>query len=1167
MRLTNLTNRAREIEVTSYAEVVLASPSADASHPAFSNLFVQTEFLPHASALLCLRRPRSGTEKPPVLVHLMVGAGGAGVGDLSCETDRARFVGRGGSLARPAALQAVGPLSGTVGSVLDPIASLRRVVSLRLHQTVVLDCILGVAEDRPRALALVEKYQSERMTDRAFDLAWTHSQVTLRQLNASEADALLYGRMAAALIFADPSHRASPAVLRSNRRGQSGLWSFGISGDVPIVVVQIGDPARIEFVKQLVQAHAYWRARGLKVELMILNEDRSIYRQSLHEQILSHMTAGGEASVVDQPGGIFVRHLEQVPAEDRILLEASARIVLNVENGSLADQFAVRQRAEAAPPLLVPTRSARSETVVALAPRDLVCRNDRGGFTRDGHEYVIMLNPGDTAPAPWSNVIANAHFGTVITESGSAYTWSENAHEFRLTPWSNDPVEDSPGEAIYLRDEETGEVWSPTPLPVRGASPYVIRHGFGYTVFEHQEHGIISEVWIYVAIDAPVKFSQVKLRNVSGRPRRLSVTGYCEWVLGDLRAKTLAHVQTEVDLASGALWARNPFQADFAGRIAFFDVSEANRSFTGDRKEFLGHHGSLAAPAAMRARRLSGRVGAGLDPCGAIQVTVDLAAGRARDITFRLGAGRDAAEVRGLVERYRRAGEGRRALENVWAYWNRTLGAVNVDTPDVAVNVMANGWLLYQTLSCRIWGRTGFYQSGGAFGFRDQLQDVMALVHAEPALIRAHLLLAASRQFPQGDVQHWWHPPLGRGVRTRISDDYLWLPFVTCHYVATINDPGVLDERVSFLEGRLVKPEEEAYYDLPARSDESATLYQHCVRAIEHGLRFGVHGLPLMEGGDWNDGMNKVGEQGRGESVWLAFFLHDVLRKFGDLALSRHDETFGHRCHDHARRLQQNLAAHAWDGQWYLRAWFDDGTPLGSAESDECQIDSIAQSWSVLSGAGDAARSREAMESVDRRLVRPDDGLIQLFDPPFDRSDLEPGYIKGYVPGVRENGGQYTHAAIWTVLAFARMGRTERAWELFNLLNPVHHGDTPERIATYRVEPYVVAADVYGVEPHLGRGGWTWYTGSAGWMYRLLTETLLGLHREGDSLRLEPRLPEAWPSYKLHYRFYQTVYHITISRVAKPAETTTLEVDGVRLEGLTIPLRDDQREHFVELRV
>ena len=1173
LRRITITNRStvtREIELTSYAEVVLATQATDAAHPAFSNLFVQTEFAQKSSAILCTRRARSRDEKPPWLLHLMLERGGEQGGEqetLSCETDRTRFVGRGGSLASPAAMQSASPLSNTVGSVLDPIISLRRTVSLRPHETVIVDLVLGVTESREDALAQAEKYQSARMTDRVFDLAWTHSQVTLHLLNATEAEAQLYARLAGALIYADPARRASPVVLRNNRRGQNGLWSYGISGDAPLVLLRISDTEKIELVRQVIKAHSYWRMKGLTVELVILNEDVSVYRQSLHDTITSLISSGIEAQMLDKPGGIFVRRLEQIPGDDLVLLQSAARIVLDDEKGTLAEQLEHRGVLEPLVPMLKTTRSGSAGLSAPLPQRELIFQNGLGGFTRDGHEYVITLQPDQMTPAPWVNVLANPYFGTVISESGAAYTWVENSHEFRLTPWSNDPVQDTSGEAMYIRDEHSGQFWSPTPLPARGTTPYVIRHGFGYTVFEHTENGIASELWVYVAMDAPVKFTVLKLRNVSGRSRRVSVTGYCEWVMGDLRQKSLLHVQTEVDLKTGALLARNHYNTEFSGRIAFIDVNDASRTVTGDRKEFIGRNGSLSQPMALKRTRLSGKVGAGLDPCSAVQVAFDLADEEERETSFRLGVGRNPTEVQDLIRRFRQVDASRIALEGVWTYWNRTLGAVNVDTPDPAVNVMANGWLLYQTLSCRLWGRTGFYQSGGAYGFRDQLQDVMALVHAEPGLAREHLLRAATHQFREGDVQHWWHPPAGRGVRTHFSDDYLWLPYVTCRYVASVADTGVLDETIPFLEARPVKPEEEAYYDLPNRSDESATLYQHCVRAIERALTFGEHGLPLMGCGDWNDGMNLVGKEGRGESVWLAFFLYDVLTKFAELARARPDIAFADHCVSQARQLQQNIEQHAWDGAWYRRAWFDNGEPLGSSTNQECQIDSLPQSWSVISGAGDLSRSRQAMQSVDQRLVRREAGLIQLFDPPFDKSALDPGYIKGYIPGVRENGGQYTHGAIWTAMAFALMGENDHAWELFSLLNPIHHGGTPEQIATYKVEPYVVAADVYAVAPHTGRGGWTWYTGSAGWMYRLLIETLLGVNLEGDQLRLTPRMPKSWSSYKIHYRYRQTVYHITITRLdADTEEANQLLLDGKELAAKTVPLVDDRQEHFVEMK-
>jgi len=1165
--LTNRSHAPRTIELTSYAEVVLALPGADASHPAFSNLFVQTEFLSPRPAVLCTRRPRSKDENPPWMLNLMMGLGGE-QGEVSCETDRSKFVGRGHSLVAPAALQSDAPLSNTTGSVLDPISSLRRRVTLAPQETARIDLVMGMAESREAALALVEKYCNPRMADRALDLAWTHGQVTLRHLNASEADAQLYSRLAGGLIYANSARRAASSVLLNNRRGQNGLWAYGISGDIPIVLLRISDPAKIEIVQKLLQAHSYWRMKGLPVDLVILNEDLSVYRQPLQDQVLSLIASGIEAQMIDKPGGIFVRRLEQFSAEDRVLLQSVARLVLADENGTLSEQLERPASPDPIIPLLNASRPPPRESPKPPAQRDLIFNNGLGGFTRDGREYVITLSADKVTPAPWVNVLANPHFGTVVAESGSAYTWIENSHEFRLTPWNNDPVTDTTGEAIYLRDEQTGQFWSPTPQPTRGTTPYVIRHGFGYSVFEHTENGVASELTVYVAMDAPVKFAVLKLRNLSGRACTLSVTGYWEWVLGELRQKNHLHVQTEVDLKTGALLARNPFNTEFAERIAFVDVSDPTRTLTGDRREFLGRNGNLSSPSALKRKRLSGKTGAGLDPCAALQVIFELPAGQQKEISFRLGVGVNLADVQTLVRRFRPSEATRGALEGVWQYWNRTLGAVQVETPDDSVNVLANGWLLYQTLSSRLWARTGFYQSGGAFGFRDQLQDVMALVHAEPALAREHLLRSAARQFNEGDAQHWWHPPAGRGVRTHFSDDFLWLAYATCRYVACVADTGVLDEPVPFLDGRPLKPEEESYYDLPNRSETSATLYQHCLRAIERGLKFGEHGLPLMGCGDWNDGMNLVGKDGHGESVWLAFFLYDVLTQFAELARGRHDTAVAEQCLAQARELQQNIEQHAWDGQWYRRAYFDNGEPLGSSANPECQIDSLPQSWSIISRAGNPERARQAMQAVGQRLIRHDARLIQLFDPPFDRSALDPGYIKGYIPGVRENGGQYTHGAIWAVMAFALMGETDRAWELFSLINPVHHGGTPSDISTYKVEPYVMAADVYAVAPHTGRGGWTWYTGSAGWMYRLLLETMLGVHLAGNHLALTPRLPKKWGAFTIHYRYRQTHYRIRITRL--PVESSggnQLSLDGQAVAGNKIPLVDDHQEHSVELRV
>jgi cellobiose phosphorylase len=1187
LRRVHITNRARiprTIDVTSYAEVVLAAPAADALHPAFSNLFVQTEIIRERQAILCTRRPRSLEEHAPWMFHLMA-VHGAEIAEVSYETDRMRFIGRGRTVAAPQAMSDSAALSGSQGSVLDPIVAIRYRITLDPEQSATIDMVSGIDETRDAALSMVGKYQDQHLADRVFELAWTHSQVTLRQINATEADAQLYGRLASSVIYANSSLRADASVLINNRRGQSGLWGYAISGDLPIVLLQISDLANIDLVRQLVQAHAYWRLKGLTVDLVIWNEDHAGYRQLLQEQIMGLIAVGLEAHVIDRPGGIFVRRAEQISDEDRILLQSVARAIITDSRGALAAQINRRgfierrvSRAEQTDrrgfiekrvSRLVPTRTHRPELPAAaeLPRRNLILWNGLGGFTPDGTEYVITTAHGQVTPAPWVNVQANPHFGTVISESGAAYTWSENAHEFRLTPWHNDPVSDASGEACYIRDEESGHFWSPTPLPSRGAASYVSRHGFGYSVFEHVEGGICSELWVYVALDASIKFSVLKVRNDSGRSRRLSATGYVEWVLGDLRSKSTMHVITEINPNSGALYARNRYNMEFAGRIAFFDVDDAARTISGDRAEFIGRNGTLKNPAAMTRSWLSGKVGAGLDPCAAIQVPFELADGQEREIVFRLGVGRDANDAGNLVHRFRGSTAARGALEAVRQYWKNTLGAVQVETPDQSLNVLTNGWLLYQTLACRLWARSGYYQSGGAFGFRDQLQDVMALIHAEPKLVRAHLLRCAAHQFREGDVQHWWHPASDRGVRTHCSDDYLWLPLAMCRYVLSTGDAGVLDELIPFLEGRAVNPEEDSYYDLPGRSVESASLYQHGVRAILRGLSFGERGLPLIGSGDWNDGMNIVGAQGKGESVWLGFFLYEVLMRFTEVARMRSDTSFAERCQIEAAQLRQNIERNGWDGEWYRRAYFDDGTPLGSASNAECQIDAIPQSWAVLSGAGDPKRSRTAMAAVDRRLVRRDHALIQLLDPPFDKSTLNPGYIKGYVPGVRENGGQYTHGAIWTVMAFAALGDSRRAWELFDMINPVNHASSEAAIATYKVEPYVVAADVYAVAPHTGRGGWTWYTGSAGWLYRLIVESLLGLRLEVDKLRFAPCLPADWETFKLHYRYRETVYHIIVVQTHAADTKTSVTVDGVEQPDEAVPLVDDRLEHAVEVRI
>jgi cellobiose phosphorylase len=1167
VRLTNRTRTKRIIDITSYAEVVLASNGSDLAHPAFSNLFVRTEIIHQRQAILCTRRPRSVEENPPWMFHLMA-VHGAEIRNISFETDRMRFIGRGNTLESPQAMTNLTPLSGSQGSVLDPVVAIQFQIILLPEGSVTIDMVTGISESRDEALTLVEKYQDKQIADRVFELAWTHSQVVLRQINANDTDAQLYGRLASSIIYANSLLRADPGILVKNRRGQSGLWGYSISGDLPIVLLQIEDPANINLVRQLVQAHAYWRLKGLAVDLVIWNEDHAGYRQLLQDQIFGLIAAGIEANTIDRPGGIFVRSADQVSNEERILFQTVARVCISDKRGVLEDQVNRRGYLGLSGSQFKPTRTYKPipQSVEVLPRMDLKFYNGIGGFTSDGREYVITTSKGRITPLPWVNVLANQRFGTVISENGMAYTWAENSHEYRLTPWNNDAVTDSGGEAMYIRDEETGHFWSPSPLTKSESTLYLSRHGFGYSVFEHDEGGINTELWVYVATDASVKFSVLKVQNKSGRPCKLSAISYVEWVLGDLRNKTVMHVNTSVDFNNSVIYATNPYNREFADRVAFLQTDDTSVSVTCDRTEFIGRNGTLKNPDAMFRSRLSGKNGVALDPCAAIQVPFDLAPGQEREIIFRLGTGRNMDDANNLIRRFRGSGSAYSALEAVWHFWSQTLGTVQVETPDLSLNILANGWLLYQNLACRVWARTGYYQSGGAYGFRDQLQDVMALIHTRPDILREHLLLFASRQFTEGDVQHWWHPPAGRGVRTRCSDDYLWLPLATCRYVSGTGDTGILDEMVYFLEGRPVNPEDDSYYDLPTRSEFKSSLYEHCKRSILHGLRYGDHGLPLIGTCDWNDGMNKVGNKGKGESVWLGFFLFDILNQFIKVAQSRGDYEFVGICSNEAKVIQQHIENNAWDGEWYRRAYFDNGVPLGSADNGECQIDSISQSWAVLSDAGRPDRLRVAMESVDNRLVRYEDSLVQLLDPPFDKSDLNPGYIKGYVPGVRENGGQYTHSAIWVAMAFSKLGDNKRAWEIFRMINPVNHARSPEEVARYKVEPYVIAADVYAHSPHIGRGGWTWYTGSAGWMYRLIIESLLGLRLEIDKLYIEPCIPPDWNSYKIHYRYRGTVYQIMVTQIHDVNTKSKIILDGVECQGNYIFLIDDHQNHYAEVK-
>ncbi len=1183
--LTNHDTRPRELELTSYAEVVLLSHGGDTSHPAFGKLFLETEWAPAPEALLCRRRPRAQDQAPIWAVHVAA-ADSPSLAPTQFETDRARFLGRGRSTADPAALDPGVALSGTTGAVLDPVFSLRRRVRIEPGMSAIVAFTTAVADSRDEALTLADHYRETSAVSRAFELAWAHSQVEHHGRNWTAQDAHLFQRLAAHVIYAGSILRADPAILALNVKGQPGLWAYGISGDKPIVLAMIADFDELALAAQMLVAHTYLRLKGLEFDLVVLGGPAEAESDELHQHLLDMVRASDARDLVDRPGGVFVRKLGAIPEVDRILLQSSARVVLQGDRGTLAGQLDRPERVRALlGPLAPDSPTPEHNAPDPVATPDLLFANGVGGFALDGLEYRILLPASPRPdvrrngkadrqnlprpvlpPAPWVNVVANPDFGFIASEGGSGYTWAGNSQTNRLTPWSNDPVTDPPGEVVYLRDEETGEFWSPTSLPVPSDEPSVVRHGQGYTVFERRARGLDHELTLLVPPTDPVKVIHLRVGNPGDRPRKLSATFYAEWVLGSLRDQAAMQVITEVDAGSGTLLARNPSHPDDSTRVAFADASHRPRTFTADRTEFLGRNGSVAEPAALGRSELGGASGAALDPCAAIQVKFEIPPGGEERVTFVLGQAGTVEEARRLAAHHRDPARFGPTLAEVKARWDHVLGALQVRTPDRAMDLVLNRWLMYQALSCRFWGRSATYQSGGAYGFRDQLQDSMALVYGAPEEARGQILRAASRQFVEGDVQHWWHPPGGKGVRTRISDDLIWLPYVACHYAATTGDSAIFDESISYLQAPLLKPGQEDDYGLPVTSDESGTLYDHCVRALDHAHQLGAHGLPLMGTGDWNDGMNRVGAEGRGESVWVAWFLIAALRQFAPIAETRGDSGRARTCLDRAEALRSAAETHAWDGRWYRRAYFDDGTLLGSSTNDECQIDSITQSWAAICGVADPDRVRQAMTSVDERLVRADDGLILLFTPPFDKGKLQPGYIKGYVPGVRENGGQYTHAATWVAMAAAIQGRGQRAGELFGLLNPVNHATDSESVARYKVEPYVVAADIYGRPPHTGRGGWTWYTGSASWLWRVGIESILGFHLRGDRLAIDPRIPGDWPGFELAYRHRSTPYRIVVENPEGVEHgVRTASLDGEPHDPASIPLVDDGRPHEVRI--
>jgi cellobiose phosphorylase len=1163
--LVNVSRKPSRLELTSYIELALAPHKTDRAHPAFNKLFIETEWLPQYQALLARRRPRSPDDQPIWAAHLMV-MELPRVDSPQFETDRARFLGRGHTLENANAVG--GGLTNSTGAVLDPIFSLRRSVTIAPNQRFQFSLVTMVAESRAAITGLIERYSEFRISTRAFETAWVRSQIEMRRLHIHPGEVQLFQQLATHILLPQARLRPPSARLGRGTAGRLALWAQGISGDLPIIVVTIGNYRDIEVVREVLTAHTFWHLRGLKVDLVLISEEVESYEEPLTAHLRRLSEAHAQLTGVDQPGGVFLRSTNKMPKGELIAVMAAAQAVLVAARGTLRQQLAIPVPVSPQMMKWTPGKQFREEPSPPLPFMELEYFNGVGGFTRDGKEYAIYLGPGVQTPAPWVNIMANSNFGTLVSESGSGFTWCGNSQSHRLTPWSNDPVSDPPGSAIYIRDDDLGVFWSPTPAPIREMDAYRVRHGRGYTIFEHNSHAIEQELLTFVPVDAagglPVRVQRLRLRNRSSQRRRLTVTSYAALVLGSDPEETRMHVATKWDLQSRSLFARNTYDPEFGDRVTFATSSPEPASFTGDRAIFIGRNRSLRNPAAMEHTRLSNSSSAGLDPCAAVQITIEIEPNREGEVTFLLGQEADERQARSVVQRFRDPANVEAAFMETRRWWDDLLGTMQVETPEPSADLLLNGWLLYQTLSCRLWGRSAFYQSGGAYGFRDQLQDVLTLIYAAPHLAREHILRAAARQFVEGDVQHWWHPESGAGVRTRITDDLLWLPFVTAHYVRTTNDAAILDEVIPFLEAKPLEENEAESFSVPAISSEHAPLLEHCRRAIARVQSRGPHGLPLIGSGDWNDGLNRVGIGGKGESVWLAWFQICICSDFAELLDLRDGGAEAAEYRALAESLAKTIEAEAWDGAWYRRGYFDDGSPLGAKECAEARIDSLPQSWAAISGAADRDRVTLALRALEKHLVLDSEQMILLFTPPFETTEQDVGYIKGYPPGVRENGGQYTHAAAWVAQAYARLGNGDKAVSLLRMLNPIEHARTETDLDRYKVEPYAVAADVYALRDQVGRGGWTWYTGAAGWLYRVWLEDVLGFKLRGDTFTIAPVIPKDWPGFRLRYRYKSTFYNIALENPEHVTRGVTLvELDGVPVSAKAIPLCDDQLLHTV----
>ena len=1145
LEITNHGLESKTLEITSFLEPILSEPAQDYSHPSFNNLFLNYEYLDDLEAILVTRRKRTDNENQ-VFLGIKFYTENETVGKLEYEIDKEKFYGRN-ELGLPIAIKNSIPFSNNMQLTTEPIASMKRTITIKPEEKVTLNLILAVAETKQKVEETLKEFTSQATIKHNFELARASKEAENKYLGVNAKQTELYQKMLGYLLYNNPLKTLTCSSIEAP---VSRLWQYGISGDLPILLLKIKEKDEIETLEETLKAYNYFRVKNILVDLIIINQEKYSYDGNLRDEIYNSISNENLSYLQNIKGGIFV--LENLSQDEINFFEYRANLTLNASYGNiyrylkeLEDEYldSIKDIPFEEIPRIVETIPAKREKLT-----ELKYLNDYGGFSQDGKEYTIRVNKDEKLPTVWSHILTNKQFGTLVTEGMGGYTWYKNSRLNRLTAWSNLPVQDVPSEIIYLQNEESKKVWSMGLNPCPDDNDYYITYGLGYAKYRHQSDEISQNLEMYIPMEDNIKVQTLKLENNGLKKKKLKLVYYIKPVLEEDELKSNGYCTLEFIPNSNVICMKNTAQEETFSQYLFVSSSEKITSYTGSKQNFVGN-GGLANPDGIRQIKLDNSNSLWQNGIIAIQCEVELEALESKEIVFTLGVGKTVLECQDIAYKYCNLSKVKEEYEKTKNYWRGITDNLQVSTPLESTNILLNSWLIYQTITSRLLGRTGYYQSGGAYGFRDQLQDTIALKYVDPEFTKQQIIKHSAHQFIEGDVEHWWHEETTRGIRTRFTDDRLWLVYLVEDYISFTVDKQILDTQTPYLTGAILETGVDEKYDRYEQTELTESIYEHCKKAIEISLDFGENGLPKIGSGDWNDGFSTVGNKGKGESVWLGFFMYDVLKKFIPICIEKNEPDLAKKYEEVTEKLKRALNASGWDGRWFRRAFMDDGNVLGSMQNEECRIDSIAQSWSVISGAGDNDKKYISMESLENHLIDKENGVIKLLDPPFDKGILKPGYISSYVPGTRENGGQYTHGAIWSIIAFSLLGFGDKAGEYYRMINPIEHSRTKEAANKYKVEPYVISADVYTQKNLAGRGGWTWYTGSSSWMYEAGIKYLLGLCIENGYLSIQPCIPSDWKEYSIKYKHGNSVYNIHVSNPNGKNNT----VQSFKLNGQEIP--------------